>query len=57
MRLERSKSMIVFLICMIPVSGFIGFLLCAMLHAASDADRQDEKLFAEWDQARKDGDS
>ena len=39
--------MTVFLICMIPVSAFMGFMLCALLQAASAADRQEEKYFAE----------
>ena len=37
--------MTVFLICMIPVSTFMGFMLCALLQAASAADRQEEKCF------------
>ena len=37
--------MTVFLICMIPVSAFMGFMLCALLQAASAADRQEEKYF------------
>ena len=38
--------MIIFLICMIPVSGFLGFMLCAILQIAAQADRHEEKLFA-----------
>ena len=34
--------MTVFLICMIPISGMLGFMLCAMLSVASAADRQEE---------------
>ena len=37
--------MTVFLICMISVSTFIDFVLCALLQAASAADRQEEKYF------------
>ena len=37
--------MTVFLICMIPISGMLGFMFCAMLSVASAADRQEEKLF------------
>ena len=40
--------MIIFLICMIPVAGFLGFAICAVLQAAAAADRQDEKSHAEW---------
>ncbi len=36
--------MTVFLICMIPISGILGFMLCAMLSVASAADRQEERL-------------
>ena len=36
--------MTVFLICMIPLAGLFGFLLCALLQVASAADRQEEKL-------------
>ena len=39
--------MTVFLICMLPVSMLMGFVLCALLQAASAADRQEEKYFAE----------
>ena len=35
--------MTVFLICMIPISGMLGFMFCAMLSVASAADRQEEK--------------
>ena len=37
--------MTIFLICMIPVSAFFGFMLCALLSAASAADRQEEEYF------------
>ena len=39
--------MTLFLIIMIPVSAMFGFTLCAMLQVAAQADRQEEKLFAE----------
>ena len=45
--------MMIFLICMIPVSAMLGFVLCALLSAASAADRQEEKYFAEI--AKKEG--
>lgn len=38
--------MTIFLIIMIPVSGFLGFMTCAILQIAAQADRQEEKLFA-----------
>ena len=38
--------MTIFLICMIPVSAFFGFMLCALLTAASAADRREEEYFA-----------
>ena len=45
--------MTVFLICMIPVSAFMGFILCALLQAASAADRQEEKYFELKSQEQK----
>lgn len=45
--------MTIFLICMIPVSGLLGFVMCALCVAAGDADRQDERLFAEYEQQQK----
>ena len=39
--------MTIFLIIMIPVAAMLGFTLCAMLQVAAQADRQEEKLFAE----------
>lgn len=39
--------MTIFLICMIPVSAFFGFMLCALLTAASTADRRKEEYFAQ----------
>ena len=39
-------SVTIFLIIMIPVSGFLGFMTCAILQIAAQADRQEEKLFA-----------
>ncbi len=38
--------MTIFLIIMIPVSGFLGFMTCAILQIAARVDRQEEKLFA-----------
>lgn len=38
--------MVIFLICMIPVSAFLGFMTCAILHIASEADRQEERYLA-----------
>ncbi len=38
--------MIIFLICMIPVSGFLGFMTCAILQVAGEADRQEERYLA-----------
>lgn len=35
--------MTIFLICMIPVSGFLGFMTCALLQMAGAADRQEER--------------
>ena len=35
--------MTVFLICMIPLAGMFGFMLCAMLTVAATADQQEEK--------------
>ena len=43
--------MIIFLICMIPVSGFLGFMTCAILQIAGEADRREERYLAE--QAQK----
>ena len=34
--------MTIFLIIMIPVSGFLGFMTCAILQIAAQADRQEE---------------
>ena len=38
----------VFFICMIPVAGCVGFIACALCHAAAEADRREEKLYEEW---------
>ena len=38
--------MTIYLIIMSPVSGFLGFMTCAILQIAAQADRQEEKLFA-----------
>ena len=40
--------MTVFLICMIHVAGCVGFIACALCHAAAEADRREEKLYEEW---------
>ncbi len=45
--------MIVFLICMIPVSAFLGFMLCALCCAASEADRQAERAIVEGEQQKE----
>ena len=39
--------MTIFLICMIPVSAFFGFMLCALLTVASAADRREEEYFVQ----------
>ena len=38
--------MTIFLIIMIPVSGFLGFMLCAILQIAGESDRQEERYLA-----------
>ena len=38
--------MIIFLICLIPVSGVLGFMLCAILQIAGESDRQEERYLA-----------
>ena len=38
--------MIIFLIIMIQVSGFLGFMLCAILQIAGESDRQEERYLA-----------
>ena len=40
--------MTIFLICMIPLAAFFGFMICALFQAASAADRQDEKILSEY---------
>lgn len=42
--------MIIFLICMIPLAAFFGFMICALCQAAGAADREDEELFSEYGQ-------
>ena len=42
--------MTIFLICMIPLAAFFGFMICALFQAASYADRQDERLLSELQQ-------
>lgn len=37
--------MTIFLICMIPVAGALGFFMCALCQAAAAADRENERLF------------
>ncbi len=44
--------MTIFLIIMIPVSGFLGFMTCAILQVASHADRMEERYFAEEEQKK-----
>jgi hypothetical protein len=44
--------MTILLICLIPVAGLLSFFTCAILQAASAADRQEERYFAEL-QARR----
>ena len=44
--------MIIFLICMIPLAAFFGFMICALFQAASAADRHDEKMFSEYQQKK-----
>lgn len=43
-------SVTIFLIIMIPVSGFLGFMTCAILQAAGEAERQKERYLAEQSQ-------
>ena len=43
--------MTIFLIIMIPVSAFIGFMICALLQIAGESDRRLERLMTE--QAQK----
>lgn len=38
----------IFLLIMIPVAGAMGFIMCALCQTASAADRENERLFAEW---------
>ena len=45
--------MTIFLICMLPVSATLGFVLCALLTAASAADRQEEAYFAKLSEEDK----
>lgn len=50
--------MMIFLICMIPVSAFFGFMLCALLTAASTADRREEAYFSGvTEKDKKEGDA
>jgi len=39
--------MTIFLICMIPLAASFGFATCALLQAAGNADRQDEKYMVQ----------
>ena len=45
--------MMIFLICMIPVSAFFGFMLCALLTAASEADRREAEYFEQLDEKKE----
>ena len=49
--------MTVFLICMLPVSAFFGFMMCAICVAAADADRRYDQCFDEWQREQKEGDA
>ena len=49
--------MTIFLICMIPLAAFFGFMICALCQAAGAADRQDEKMFSEYQQKMDEEDS
>ncbi len=40
--------MTIFLLIMVFVAGTMGFLTCALCQAAAEADRENERLFAEW---------
>ena len=42
--------MMIFLICMIPLAAFFGFMICALCQAAGAADRPDETMFSEYQQ-------
>ena len=45
-RWDKENTMIILLICMIPVSGFLGFMTCAILQIAGEADRREERYLA-----------
>lgn len=47
--------MVIFLLCMIPVSAALGFFMCALCQAASAADRESERLFDEWQRSNEKG--
>ena len=49
--------MTIFLICMIHLAAFFGFMICSLFQAASAADRQDEKMFSEYQQKKDEEDS
>ena len=49
--------MTIFLICMIPLAAFFGFMICALFQAAGAADRHDEKMFSEYQQKMDEEDS
>ena len=49
--------MMIILICMIPLAAFFGFMICALCQAAGAADRQDEKMFSEYQQKMDEEDS
>ena len=40
--------MTIFLICLIPTAAALGFMTFALCHSAAVADRQEEILFAQW---------
>lgn len=37
--------MVIFLMCMIPVSAALGFFMCALCQAGAAADRENERFF------------
>ena len=45
--------MVIFLMCMIPVSAALGFFMCALCQAASAADRENERLFEQMQRKRE----
>ena len=56
MRLDVQEwriAMVIFLMCMIPVSAALGFFMCALCQAASAADRENERLFEQMHRKRE----